>query len=157
MNVLFDLGASKYGVWAIKKLLSPIQRWIYRISGGQVLSTLGQSRHVLLLTTRGHRTGKDRTTLVFYPRDGESIIICNVRPEFEPTNPWVINLRSHPFAWLQIGPKIAPYWARAATVDEIDRFWPLLIDLWPAFQVHFENGGRRSICILEQDPNQSST
>jgi deazaflavin-dependent oxidoreductase (nitroreductase family) len=105
---------------------------------------------VLLLTTKGHRTGKDRTTPVFYLHEGEKIVICNVRPDFEPANPWVINLRSHPDARLQIGADQAQYRARAATAEELDRYWLRLIEVWPAFQVHYDNGGRRSIFILER-------
>ena len=149
-DMINRLGATRMGVWAIKHLVSPLQRWIYRRTGGRVWSNVGTGRDVLLLTTKGRRTGKDRTTPVFYLRDGEAVVICNVRPEFERTNPWVINLRSNPVAQLQIGPDIAQYRARQATDDEISRLWPRLIELWPAYQVHYERGGRRTIFILER-------
>jgi deazaflavin-dependent oxidoreductase (nitroreductase family) len=87
---------------------------------------------------------------VFYLRDGEAVVICNVRPEYERTNPWVINLRSHPVAQLQIGGETAHYQAREATENEIKRLWPRLIELWPAFQAHYEGGGVRSIFVLER-------
>jgi deazaflavin-dependent oxidoreductase (nitroreductase family) len=148
--VIYQLGATSLGVWLIKHLVSPLQRWIYRISKGKALSSIGSGRQVLLLTTKGRRTGKDRTVPVFYLRDGETVVICNVRPEFERTNPWVINLRSHPVAQLQIGQDKAQYQARQATEDEVNRYWPRLIELWPAFKVHYRNGGRRSIFILER-------
>jgi len=148
--VIYHLGATSIGVWAIKHLFSPMQRWVYRSSGGKALSSIGSSRQVLLLTTRGRRTGKDRTIPVFYLRDGEAVVICNVRPEFERLNPWVINLRSHPVARLQIGQDTAQYQARQANDDEIIRLWPRLIELWPAFKVHYEHGGRRSIFIFER-------
>ena len=144
-----QLGATSIGVWTIKHLASPLQRWIYRRSGGKVLSSVGPGRNVLLLTTKGRRTGKDRTIPVFYLRDGEAVVICNVRPKFERTNPWVINLRSHPIALLQIGGDIAQYQAREATENEINRLWPRLVALWPAFKAHYDHGGRRTIFILE--------
>jgi deazaflavin-dependent oxidoreductase (nitroreductase family) len=145
------LGATPAGVWVIKNLISPIQRWIYRGSRGRLLPNLGSGRNVLLLTTKGRRTGKDRTIPVFYLRDGDAVVICNVRPESERgTNPWVINLRSHPVAQLQIGSDTAKYCAREATADEINRLWPRLIGLWPANQAHHERGGRRIVFILER-------
>lgn len=144
------LGATNIGVWAIKHLVSPLQRWVYRISGGKALSSIGPDRHVLLLTTKGRRTGKDRTIPVFYLHDGDKVVICNVRPKSERTNPWVINLRNHPIAQLQIEQDKAQYNARQATDDELNRLWPRLIELWPAFKVHYENGGRRSIFILKR-------
>jgi deazaflavin-dependent oxidoreductase (nitroreductase family) len=144
------LGATRVGVWAIKHLLSPLQRWVYRGSKGKIFSTIGSGRKVLLLTTKGRRTGRDRTTPVFYLRDGESVVICNVNPGFERTNPWVINLRANPVAQLQIGQDIDQYQAREATDAEIKRLWPRLIEIWPTYQVHYEHSGRRAIFILER-------
>lgn len=145
-----NLGATRFGVWGIKHLVSPLQRWVYQNSDGKALTNVGSGRHVLLLTTKGRQTGKERTIPVFYLRDGEAIVVCNVRPKNERTNPWVINLRSHPTALLQIGRYKAEYHARQATDTEIDHLWPKLIELWPAFKVHYENGGRRTIFILNK-------
>lgn len=144
------LGGTRLGVWIIKHLFSPLQRWVYRATGGRIMSKLGKDRNVLLLTTKGRRTGKDRTTPVFYLRDGERVVICNVKPEHESMNPWVINLRSHPIARLQIGQYTSRYKASEAKEDDINRLWPKLINLWPAFQVHYERGGHRSIFMLER-------
>ena len=58
------LRATRMGVWAIKHLVSPLQRWAYRRTGGRVWSNVGTGRDVLLLTTKGRRTGKDRTSLL---------------------------------------------------------------------------------------------
>ncbi|MFC2055405.1 nitroreductase/quinone reductase family protein [Chloroflexota bacterium] len=128
-DVINRLGATRTGVWAIKHFVSPLQRWIYRRTGGIAWSNVGTGRNVLLLTTKGRRTGKDHTTPVFYLRDGETVVICNVRPELERTNPWVINLRSNPVAQLQIGRDTAQYLACEATDDEFNRLWPRLIKL----------------------------
>ena len=143
------VGATRLGVWIIKHLVSPIQRTVYRTSDGRFMSRVGKERELLLLTTKGRRTSKDRTVPVFYLRDGERIVICNVRPETERINPWVINLRSYPIVQLQIGSEVAHYRARAANDDELAHFWPRLVALWPAFKSHYERGGRRSVFILE--------
>ena len=149
-DMINRLGATRVGVWTIKHFVSPLQRWIYFITRGRVLSKVGTDGNVLLLTTKGRRTGRDRTIPVFYLRYGEAVVICNVKPEFERTNPWVINLRNDPIAQLQIGRDTARYQAREATDGEIKRIWPRLIKLWPAFQAHYERGGLRSIFILER-------
>jgi len=150
-QAIAQLGANRWGVQAIKHLFSPFQRRVYQLSGGRILSQLGRDRNVLLLTTKGRRTGKDRITPVFYLHDGEKVVICNVRPEFERTNPWVLNLRNDPIIKAQIGSETWQYHAREATEDEIDRLWPQLTKLWPAFQTHYERGGYRSIFVLEID------
>ncbi len=149
-NDLLDrLAATRFGVWAIKHTVSPLQRWIYRSTGGKMFSTVGSGRNVLLLTTKGRRTGRDRTTPVFYLRAGESVVICNVRPQFERLNPWVLNLRAHPVVRVQMGQALGLYRAREATGVEAERLWQQLVAMWPTYQVHYEHGGRRTIFVLE--------
>ncbi len=149
-DLLNRAAGTRIGVWAIKHLVSPLQRVIYRSTGGRAFATIGLGRNVLLLTTKGRRTGRDRTTPVFYLRDGESVVICNVNPEYERTNPWVINLRANPIARLQIGREIGLYRAREATTAEVDRFWQRFVAFWHTYQVHYERSGRRTIFILER-------
>ncbi len=136
---------------AVEQLASPLQRWVYQRTGGRIFTSAGSGRNVLLLTTKSRLTGKERTIPVFYLREDESIVLCNVIPGSERTNPWVGNLRANPAARLRIGRHTEWYWAREATVDEVERYWPRFVALWPAYQVHFEHGGRRAIFILEKD------
>ncbi len=143
------LGATRLGVWGIKHIVSPTQRLLYRVTGGRAFTTTGAGRDVLLLTTRGRLTGKDRTIPVYYLRDGNRIVICNVNPGFERTNPWVTNLRAHPIAWLQIGPERAEYHAHEATEAEIRLYWPRLLSIWPAYGAHFAKSHQRAIFVLE--------
>jgi deazaflavin-dependent oxidoreductase (nitroreductase family) len=144
------LGSTRLGVWTIKHLVSPLQRWLYQHTGGKILQLGGRGSHILLLTTRGRRTGKNRTTPVYFLRDGHRIIICNVNPGFESTNPWVLNLRANLQATVQIGAETHAYTAREATSGEIDCYWPQLLEVWPAYQVHFLKSGQRAIFILER-------
>ncbi|HEX8997042.1 MAG TPA: nitroreductase/quinone reductase family protein [Ktedonobacterales bacterium] len=146
-------GATSLGVWAIKHLLSPLDRRLYRWTGGRSLAlghTLGPR---LLLTTVGRRTGQERTVAVFYLRDGDRLIICNVNPGFERPNPWPLNLRAHPVARVRVGSVGGTYRAREATQDETERYWPRLVALWPAYQTHFDRSGQRSIFLLEPNPS----
>jgi hypothetical protein len=32
---------------------------------------------------------------------------------------------------------------------EVQRYWPRLVELWPAYQVFFDQSGERSIFVLE--------
>ena len=144
------LGATHLGVWAIKHLVSPLHKRIYRLTTGKGLPKGVSGSKILLLTTKGRRSGKDRTTPVFYLRDGNRIIICNVNPGFESTNPWVLNLRAHPIARVQIGGEIAEYRAREVSDAEMESYWPRLIALWPAYQTHFEKSGQRAVFVLER-------
>jgi F420H(2)-dependent quinone reductase len=86
---------------------------------------------------------------VFYLRDGERLIICNVNPGFEHENPWTLNLRAHPVARVQIGRDVTAYRARVATEQEVERYWSYLVDIWPAYQEYYAGGGQRVLFVLE--------
>jgi len=141
------LGGTRWGVLAIGRLISPAQRRLYRSTGGR-LSLTGRAP-VLLLTTTGRRTALERTVPLLYVRDGDCLVVCNVNPGFERTNPWVLNLRAHPRARVQVGRDIFPVVAREAAADEVDRYWPRLTAIWPAYQRFYDRGGRRTVFVLE--------
>jgi deazaflavin-dependent oxidoreductase (nitroreductase family) len=122
--LLAPLGAASLGVWAIKHLFSPLDRRLYRWTGGRRIALRRPLAPRLLLTTVGRRTGQERTVPVFYLRDGNRLIICNVNPGFERPNPWPLNLRAHPLARVQVGSVGATYHAREATADEVEQYWP---------------------------------
>jgi deazaflavin-dependent oxidoreductase (nitroreductase family) len=148
------LGGTRLGVRAIGRIVSPLQRQLYCRSGGR-LSLTGRAP-VLLLTTTGRRTGKARTVPLLYLRDGDRLVICNVNPGFERPNPWVVNLRAQPHARVQIGRGTASMSARPASDDELDRYWPQLTKVWPAYQAFYDKGGKRSVFVLEPDGPSST-
>ena len=141
------LGGSRLGVLAIGRIVSPLQKQLYRRTGGR-LSLTGRAP-VLLLTTTGRRTGKARTVPLLYIRDGDRLVICNVNPGFERPNPWILNLRAEPHAQVQIGRGTTSVRARSASAHELNRYWPQLTKMWPAYQGFYDKGGERSIFVLE--------
>ena len=143
------LGSTRVGVLAIGRIVSPLQRELYRRTGGRV-SLTGRAP-VLLLTTTGRRTGQARTVPLLYIRDGDRLVICNVNPGFERPNPWVLNLRAEPHAQVQIGRGTARVRGRPASRHELDRYWPQLTQIWPAYQDFYDRGGQRSVFVLEPD------
>lgn len=141
-------GGTRAGVWTIKHVVSPVDRRLYRRTSGRLVTTGRPRGPIVLLTTRGRRTGRERTTPVFHLQDGERVVLCNVTPAGERVNPWTLNLRAHPVARVQLGADIRTYRARAATQAELERYWPQLIRIWPAYQRFWQQGGRRSVFVL---------
>jgi F420H(2)-dependent quinone reductase len=148
-SVLQRFGATKIGVWVIKHLVSPLDLWMYQHTGGRRVSTGRPLASLLLLTTTGQHSGMKHTTPVFYLRDGDRLVICNVNPGFEHPNPWTLNLRANPIANVQIGTVHEQYRARKANEVEVERYWPHLVQLWPAYKAHYERSGQRTIFLLE--------
>ena len=70
-------------------------------------------------------------------------------PGGERANPWPLNLRAQPLARVQLGSQVRTYRARAATEAELERYWPQLLRVWPAYERFYRQGGRRSVFVLD--------
>jgi deazaflavin-dependent oxidoreductase (nitroreductase family) len=156
-GLLQRLGGSFLGVWVIKRIISPLDRRLYRWTGGRGIGLGRALSPRLLLTTIGRLSGRERTVPIFYLRDGDRLIICNVNPGFEQPNPWTLNLRAHPLARVQMGLTSGTYQAHEATAAEVERYWPRLVAIWPAYQAFYDRGGERTIFMLEPDREESSS
>jgi F420H(2)-dependent quinone reductase len=148
------LGGTRLGVWAIKHVVAPLQLSVHRYTSGR-LSLTGRAP-ILLLTTTGRRTGKRRTVPVFYLRDGDGYVVCNVRPPRERTNPWVLNVLADPHVRLTLHGQTVDGLARRAEQSEVDRYWPALVRLWPAYRSFRDAGGELSIFVFEADRDSAS-
>jgi deazaflavin-dependent oxidoreductase (nitroreductase family) len=147
--VLTRIGGTRAGVWAIGNLISPLQRWVIRTTAGRVTLT---SKPVLLLTAIGRRSGRPRTVPLMYLRDDDNLIVCNVRPPWEPRNPWPLNVRANPEVTIRISGVAEPRIARDASPEEIRRLWPRLVALWPPYERLFARTHERAIFVLEGLP-----
>ena len=56
---------------------------------------------------------------------------------------------AHPLARVQLGAHVRTYRARAATEAELERYWPQLLRVWPAYERFYRQGGRRSVFVLD--------
>jgi len=125
-----------------------LDRVLYRASRGRVTLT---GLPTMLLTTRGRRTGKDRTVPVFYVRDGDRLVASSENFGLRANSGWPVNLRAHPYATIQIGSRAARYRARPATQDEYDRTMPRLLADWPAHETYRERSGVRHVVVFEPE------
>jgi deazaflavin-dependent oxidoreductase (nitroreductase family) len=112
------------------------------------------SARVLLLTVVGRRSGRPRTTPLFYLRDGTRLVVCNVRPVGERSNPWVANVRAAGQVMVEIGGQRREVRTREADAEEVARYWPGFVRLWPTYDRHFRATGERTLFVLE--PTEAS-
>ena len=128
-----------------------LDRWLYRRSGGRLMAAGPVLFPTLLLTTTGHRSGKRRTTPLFYVEDGDSIVVAATNFGLRDHPEWSENLLRNASAEVQIGDLTRRFRARVATPDEIARAWPRLVAFWPAFNRYKERSGRE-IRVFLLDP-----
>jgi deazaflavin-dependent oxidoreductase (nitroreductase family) len=126
-----------------------LDRWLYRRSNGRVAITGPPLFPVLLLTTIGRRSGRPRTTPVIYVRDGERLVVSSEQTGQRRPAAWPLNLKTDPRATVRLGADTAEYRGRAAAADEIDRYWPALLKVWPAHETYRSRSGVRHVFVLE--------
>jgi F420H(2)-dependent quinone reductase len=148
VSLLDRIGSTRPGVWAIGHVVSPMQRRLLLASGGRV--SLTRNLPVLLLTMTGRRSGRPRTIPLIFLRDGDDLVVCNVRPPSERPNPWPLNVRANPNVSVQIRGVTEARVAREALGREVEKFWPLLVKTWPAYERFFAETHERSVFVLQR-------
>lgn len=108
---------------------SSVRRWsrvhtcIYRLTGGLLGNRL-VGNDMLLLTTRGHFSGRTHTVPLLYLRDGERLVVI-ASYGGRPRNPtWYQNLVEEPRVEVQIDGDSMQKFARTADADERATWWP---------------------------------
>lgn len=94
-----------------------------RAHAGQITTGPMAGRPLMLLTTRGAKTGQHRMAIITYTRDGDRYVIAASKSG-APTNPaWFYNLKANPEVAVEAGGETFRARATVATGAERDRLW----------------------------------
>src|SRR5215472_10658029 len=106
--------------------------WLYRLSTGRVMGRMGGAP-ILLLTTTGRKSGRNRTVPLLYLKDdGNFVIVASLGGA--PKHPaWFLNLEANPRVELQEGRERLACTARRASAEEKARLWPRLVAIYPQY------------------------
>jgi deazaflavin-dependent oxidoreductase (nitroreductase family) len=123
----------------------------YRLSSGK-LGGKYRALPVLLITTKGRKTGKERTWPVAYIQDGDSYIVTGSNAGRANHPAWLLNLQGTPHATIQVGSVKQRVAARQATPDERSRLWQMLTKREPHYDEYQEHLDRQiQMMILKPD------
>ena len=96
-----------------------IEEW--RANNGKLSGRMA-GRNLILLTTTGSRSGKQRTAVLAFGRHGDSIVAI-ASNNGAPTHPaWYLNLLKRPTATVELGPDKFEVDARTAKPEEREAF-----------------------------------
>jgi deazaflavin-dependent oxidoreductase (nitroreductase family) len=125
----------------------------FRAHKGQITSGPFTGRSLLLLTTKGAKTGAERTNPLAYTRDGDRFVIVASKGG-APTNPaWYHNLRTHPDVTVEVGPERFPARATIARDAERRRLYDQHAAKMPAFAEYERRTARKiPVVVLERAP-----
>ena len=99
----------------------------FRASHGRLLNRAA-GMPVLMLTTKGRKSGQPRTTMLTSPlQDGDKIMIVASKGGDDRHPVWFLNLRDDPQVQVTMGGRTTPMTARVADVDERAVLWPRIV------------------------------
>ncbi|MDP9281181.1 MAG: nitroreductase family deazaflavin-dependent oxidoreductase [Chloroflexota bacterium] len=119
----------------------------FRTHNGEITSGPFAGRSLLLLTTKGAKTGDERTSPLAYSRDGDRLVVIASKGG-APTSPaWYHNLRAHPDVTVELGPERFRAHATVATEPERRRLYDQHAAKMPAF-AEYEKKTTRKIPVV---------
>jgi deazaflavin-dependent oxidoreductase (nitroreductase family) len=125
----------------------------FRANRGNVTSGRFAGSKLLLLTTKGAKTGASRVNPVMYYKDGERFVVFASK-RGAPTNPdWYHNLVVNPNVTVEVGEAVFQTKARIATGEERQRIWDAAVKLHPFLAQHQSNTMRQIPVILLAPPS----
>lgn len=126
--------------WIFRQFMR-LQVFVYRRSGGKRMGHL-RGMPVLLLTTVGRKTGKQRVTPVMYIRDGSNFVITASNNGKDKQPGWFLNLKASSQTTIEVDGAAKHVIAHQASPEEKGRLWPLLVKQAPFFEKYQKNTTR---------------
>jgi F420H(2)-dependent quinone reductase len=139
------------------KVVGGAHKVLYRATGGRVGARVwGLS--ILLLTTRGRKSGRLWTTPLCFLRDGEDLVVVASNGGMDWFPSWWLNLSREPRATIQVGRTRRAIRARKATPAERARLWAQLTSIAPGYLKYQERTSRViPLAILQPAGSRSAT
>lgn len=132
-------------------VMSRVNTWMYRVSGGRLGAKWLYGAPILLLTTVGRKSGEPRTTPLLYLEDGDNVILVGSQGGMSKNPLWVGNIDANPDVEIEIGTKKRRMTGRRGSDDEKQRHWPALTKMYPDF-ADYQARTTRNIPIIVLQP-----
>ncbi|MFL5862487.1 MAG: nitroreductase family deazaflavin-dependent oxidoreductase [Solirubrobacteraceae bacterium] len=145
--VLQAVARSRLGGWLFVHVFPVLDRRLIPLSHGRLKVAMGQP--ILLLHTRGARSGQPRATPLLYTPDGDAFIVVASKAGAQHHPAWYYNLRAHPddIAIEYAGARV-PVRARVADGAERARLWARVNDNYNGYDTYQTRATGRTIPII---------
>jgi deazaflavin-dependent oxidoreductase (nitroreductase family) len=148
LRVMRRIGHYRWFSLSVKHVGTRVDRALIHASRGR-LSLSGPEMPTMLLTTKGRKSGKERTVPVYYVRDDKNLVAVCENFGLEAASSWPKNLLADPKARIEIEGTTATYLSRPATEEEVARNMPRLTEMWPAHDTYLKRSGVRQVFVFE--------
>lgn len=135
--------------------LTGLNNVVYRLSAGRVAGHVPSGAPLMLLTTTGRKTGRERTVPLLYIEHEDAYVLVASRGGMSNHPAWYLNLQAHPYAVAEIGRDHVPVVAADATTEERAAVWPRLVDAYEHFASYQERTDRLIPVVMLRHANAS--
>jgi deazaflavin-dependent oxidoreductase (nitroreductase family) len=133
----------------LDKHLSPLGVWLMRRSKGRL--TEAYKVNALLLTSRGRRSGRQRTVVLQYFADGDAMVVVAANDGGAAHPGWYFNLTTSPEAAVEVNGRRIPVRAAELDADEAAEWWRRILAVAPAYE-QYRRATTRPFPILRLVP-----
>jgi F420H(2)-dependent quinone reductase len=138
---------AEVAIWVMSRL----NTWIFRVSGGRLGNKFLRGAPVCLVTMRGRKTQQLRTVPLIYLQDGRDLVIVASKGGMDEHPLWYLNLKANPDAEVEIGTDRRRVRARTASAAEKARLWPRLVEIYPDY-ADYQARTTRDIPVIVLEP-----
>lgn len=128
----------------------------YEETDGEVGHDWEDGAPVLVLTTTGRKTGRQRKFALIYQEIGGAYVIVASKGGADTHPGWYLNLRDQPEVGVQVGAAKFAAHARTADADEKARLWPTMAAVWPSYD-DYQRQTDRDIPVVVLDPDTTTS
>lgn len=135
---------------------SSVRRWsrvhaaVFRLTGGVIGRRLVDN-DMLLLTTKGRRSGKKHTVPLLYLEDDDRYVVVASYGGRDRHPEWYLNLGADPMVGVRLPAGVETRLARTATAEERARWWPRVVDAYSGYRT-YQGRTQREIPIVFLEP-----
>jgi deazaflavin-dependent oxidoreductase (nitroreductase family) len=110
-----------------------------------------QGTQTLLLTTKGRKSGEQRTTPLIYAPHGDDYMIVASKGGSDAPPAWYLNLSENPEVEVQVKSDRFTARARTASAEERPEMWKTMAGEWPDYDAYQRNTTREiPVVVLER-------
>ena len=117
------------------RLIGRVHAWLWKLTRGRFVHGIGAAPFILL-TSKGRKTGRSRTTPVLYLEDGSDLIVVASFGGNEMHPAWYLNLKQSPEAEVVIRDELRRVTSREITSEEKKLIWSRLVKSYPQFAIY---------------------
>lgn len=149
-RALVPLVSSRAGSWYFLNVANPIDRRLIPATNGWL--SLAPGLPLLVVETRGAKSGVLRRIPLLYARDGDDLVLVASNGGAPRHPAWYHNVRANPDVKVFLRGRTGAYRARVVEGAERDRLWDVVTELNPGYDIYKRRASNRRIPLVALSP-----